>query len=225
MCFSAGASFGASAVLAVTGILTLQKAENKSQYLFGAIPLFFAIQQFTEGVVWLSLSNPDYASLHMMFVYLFLFFAQVVWPVWVPLSVLLLEQKQNRKMILVVLTVWGSIVSLVLAFSLVYYHPVAQINSCHIQYLLTFPLSTYWFSPIFYFIPTVIPLLISGVKRMWVFGITILLSYIITEIFYLEFSLSVWCFFAAILSVIIYYLMNTIRQNSYPSKIKMAFEK
>ncbi len=219
MCFSAGASFGASAVLAVTGVLTLRKVENKSQYLFAAIPIIFAVQQFTEGFVWLSISNPDFAFLHNLTVHLFLIFAQVLWPFWLPVSVLLIEKKHKQKIMLFALTFWGTIVSSVLAYYLTNNHPVAQIDSCHIQYILVAPMSDYWFSGIFYFIPTVVPLFVSSIKRLWIFGMAIVVSYVITQIFYLEYSLSVWCFFAAVLSVIIYYLMNIITDSERSNKM------
>lgn len=220
MCFSAGASFGASAVLAVTGILTIKKVDKKSQYLFASIPLIFALQQFIEGFVWLSLSNPDFAFLNNFSVHVFLVFAQVVWPFWLPLSVLLLEQKAIRKKIIFFLTFTGGLVSVFLAISLINYHPEAQIVSCHIQYKLAFPLATFKFSEIFYFMPTVLPLFISSIKRMWVFGVAILISYIVTEIFYTEYALSVWCFFAAILSVIIFYTVGKINDRDRSEKIR-----
>jgi len=220
MCFSAGASFTASAVLAVTGVLTIKKTEKRSQLLFAAIPIIFAVQQFTEGFVWLSLSDSAYVSFNTLSVYVFLIFAQVLWPTWVPLSILLLEPKAKRKPSLYILTLLGGIVSSVLAYYLINYHPVAQINSCHIQYVLSFPMSTYMFSGMFYFIPTVVPLFISGIKRMWVFGAAIMISYIITQLFYIEFVISVWCFFSAILSVIIYYTISKINEGDRSDKMK-----
>ncbi len=58
MCFNANASFGASAVIGVIGILALRKVKNPSHYAFAGIPLLFAIQQFVEGVLWLALKQP-----------------------------------------------------------------------------------------------------------------------------------------------------------------------
>ena len=60
MCFSATASFGASAVLGAIGIIAVAKAKTKPQRLFATIPLIFAVQQLTEGLLWLSLKNADH---------------------------------------------------------------------------------------------------------------------------------------------------------------------
>jgi len=46
---------------------------------------------------------------------------------------------------------------------------------------------------------------------MWMFGTAIFISYIITAIFYDHFVVSVWCFFASIISISIYAIMLEIR--------------
>ncbi len=99
MCFSTSASFGAGAILAVIGVASIKKAKSPSETFFASIPLIFSFQQFTEGFVWLSLSNPTYAFLQQISTYTFLFIAQVIWPTWVPLSIFLLEKKSKRKII------------------------------------------------------------------------------------------------------------------------------
>jgi hypothetical protein len=48
MCFSANASFGMGAVLMVAGIASVKKVNNLSQVIFAAIPLLFAVQQFSR---------------------------------------------------------------------------------------------------------------------------------------------------------------------------------
>jgi hypothetical protein len=57
MCFSAGASFGASAVLGAIGIVTLTKAKTTDQIPFASIPLLFAVQQAVEGTLWIGLTQ------------------------------------------------------------------------------------------------------------------------------------------------------------------------
>ena len=97
MCFSTSASFGAGVVLAVIAIAAIKKAKSGPETFFAGIPLMFSFQQITEGFVWVSLSNPGYSSLQQVSTYTFLFIAQVVWPLWVPLSIYLLEKNEKRK--------------------------------------------------------------------------------------------------------------------------------
>jgi hypothetical protein len=54
MCFSATASFSAGTVLLGLGALTLKLVRHPRELMFAAIPLLFAIQQWTEGVIWLT---------------------------------------------------------------------------------------------------------------------------------------------------------------------------
>ena len=97
MCFSAGASFGAGVVLSVIGIASLKKVQTPSQIVFASVPLIFSVQQITEGFLWLALSNPAFAFLQQFTTYTFLFFAQVVWPMWVPLAIFLLEKEDKSE--------------------------------------------------------------------------------------------------------------------------------
>ena len=97
MCFSTIASFGSSAILAVAGIACVKKIQAPSQIMFAYIPIFFSIQQFTEGLVWVTLTNNNYQHWQAIPIYLFVFFAQVLWLVWIPLSFYLIEKSSNRK--------------------------------------------------------------------------------------------------------------------------------
>src|ERR1700709_2677092 len=100
MCFSAGASFTASAVLGTLGSFSLKRAEGKSQIMFASIPVLFAVQQFSEGLLWLSLSKDGYEEWQTAATYFFLFFAQFLWTTWIPVSMLLMETNKVRKKIL-----------------------------------------------------------------------------------------------------------------------------
>lgn len=212
MCFSASASFGAGAVLCIAGLITLKKVQSPSQLLFASIPLLFSVQQFTEGFVWLSLTYKEYEIWKFPSTYLFLFFAQVVWPVFVPLAIFQLEKDAKRKKILKILIMMGVAVALYLAFCLFKYPVNAVIESLHISYSLSFPLFFSTLSGIFYFVPTVFPSLISSNKKAPLLGITITASYLYTKIFYQGFLISVWCFFAAVISIIILYILTNMNK-------------
>ena len=121
MCFSAVASFGAGTVLTFIGVASLKKVQSPSQIAFASVPLIFAVQQISEGFVWLSLSNQTFVGLHQMMTYVFLFFAQVVWPIWVPFAIMKLEKNDKRKKMLKVIVAIGGLVSLYLLFCLIHY--------------------------------------------------------------------------------------------------------
>lgn len=207
MCFSASASFGAGAVLCATGLITLKKVQSPNQFLFASMPLLFSVQQFSEAFVWLSLTNKEYETLKYPAIYTFLFFAQVVWPVFVPLALYLLEKNILYKKLQLILTAIGGALSLYLAFCLLMYPVNAVIIDRHVDYHLNFPLAFSNYSGIFYFIPTVVPALIFRCKKMQLLGITILASYVITKLFFSNYLISIWCFFAAIISILALYII------------------
>jgi hypothetical protein len=203
MCFSAGASFGASAVLSVIGVAVIKKAKSPNQIPFASIPLIFAVQQFSEGFVWLALSNPVFASMEKISSYTFLVFAQIIWPLFVPISIALLEKNVKRKKILKIFIGVGVLVSSYFAHRLLMYGVQPSIAGHHIAYRQVHPDSWGHVADIFYGIATLAPTFLSKVKKMWAFGLLVSISYLITAIFYANNILSVWCFFAAIISIMI----------------------
>ena len=86
----------------------------------------------------------------------------------------------------------------------------------HIHYRVDFPTGTRSlilpFS-LLYFIATVIAPFISGIKRMKWLGIGFLASYLFATIFYDGFVVSVWCYFAAILSAVVLWIIADLRKS------------
>ena len=218
MCFSAGASFGAGAVLSVIGVGSIRKAQSPSQVFFASIPLIFSVQQLSEGVLWLALQNSNLEPLSPLATYIFLFFAQVLWPVWVPCSILLLEKRKRRRMIGKILVGIGILVSAYLTVCLVKFPPVAQIVGYHISYGQDFTIPFSRFGGLLYALATIAPLFFSSVRRMWCLGLLIFISYIISLVFYTDYIVSVWCFFAAIISISIYGIMLGVKKTNHHSK-------
>ena len=212
MCFSVEASFGAGIVLSVIGVASIKKVQSPSQIVFASIPLIFSVQQITEGFLWLALSNPGYAYLQQVTTYTFLLIAQIVWPVWVPLAILLAEKEVKRKTIQKLLVIVGVLLSSYMAYCLFSYNVQAKIIGYHISYVQNYPLALTIAGGVFYFIATIVPPFFSTIKRMWLLGIAILISYIITIVFYESYFVSVWCFFASVISILVFVIMNEIKK-------------
>ncbi len=212
MCFSAEASFTASAVLTVVGVATQKKVHKSSQILFAAIPLFFAAQQFAEGVLWLILPNGVYPELQRIAAFIFLIIAKAGWPLIIPISILLIERDKNRKNALFVFLAAGIIAFLHYAGSLIFYdfHPV--ISGFHIRYPSSFPHTFARIADVFYGISTIPPFFVSSIKGTRLLGILMFASYVVTAIFFSRYITSVWCFFAAILSIVVYFIISESRK-------------
>ncbi|NVO02840.1 MAG: hypothetical protein HXX09_09085 [Bacteroidetes bacterium] len=210
MCFSASASFVAGVVLTVIGVASIKRTRHTSQVFFASIPLIFGVQQIAEGILWLTLPNPEYVNTQKVFTYIFLLFAEFVWPIWIPIAILLLEKNAKRRNIQKILVGAGLIVGIYLAYCLFTFHVEAKIVGHHISYFQNFPKSLRIFGIILYAMATIVPPLFSKIKRMWILGLTILISYIVTAIFYEHYILSVWCFFSSIISLSIYAIILEI---------------
>lgn len=208
MCFSAAASFAGGAVISAVGVANQGKVRKPSQRIFATMPLLFGLQQFAEGVLWITLKSGEYDWLQNAATYIFLITALVIWPVMVPLSMWFMEEAKKRKNILTGLIVTGGMVSLFYTFCLIAYNVAPRINNFHIQYIHEFPQNIVDIVYFFYIAATIIPLFISSVRRMWLFGVLILLSYLVTIIFFAHYLTSVWCFFAALISVVIYWILS-----------------
>ncbi|MDB5211525.1 MAG: hypothetical protein JWQ30_2352 [Sediminibacterium sp.] len=208
MCFSATASFMAGSGLLLIGVAAVTQSRNIPQKVFACIPLVFAIQQLSEGVVWLSISHDTYAGLHNLSMYTFLVFAQAVWPVLIPLSVLLFEKDRKRKKILYVLFAAGLFTALYLICGLVIFPVSVSVEEHHLKYHLDFPRLMKWVTDIAYMSSAALSPFVSSDKRVRFFGWMLLSSYILTTIFYQNYLASVWCYCAAVLSFTILFIIR-----------------
>lgn len=228
MCFSATASFGAGAVLGTIGIIAFAKAKTSPQRVFATIPLIFAVQQCTEGLLWLSLKDPGIASWRSSITYVYLVFAMAVWPFWIPLTVRLLEKEVKLKRIMTVFVGIGASVAIVVGFVLFLYpvevmtplcltcpvsSPPAAVN--HLHYEFTFPpvaKSLIGVFTVLYIMATIVTPFLSSIKKMKWLGIVFLASYLFAVILYNGFVISIWCFFAALLSFVVLWIIWGLRK-------------
>lgn len=208
MCFSPEASFAGGIIISSIGIATITKVHNSSQVLFASIPLFFGIQQIVEGVLWLTIPDPEFAGIREISTYIFLIMADFLWPTMIPLSVLFMEKDIKRKRILRILLGLGIILSMYYAFCLLFYNVTPEIRGYHIYYKTDFPASLSMVAFIIYLIVTITPLFVSSIKRTHLMGILMFLSCLVTAIFFTQYLTSVWCFFAALLSAVIFWILR-----------------
>ncbi|MDE1919101.1 MAG: hypothetical protein KGH56_00160 [Patescibacteria group bacterium] len=200
MCFSATASLVAGGALTATGALTMSQAKTKKELPLASIPLIFGIQQLTDGVVWLSFGVEP---IHTIAVYAYSIFSQALWPMFVPWALLLIETDPARKKALRLFSLFGLLVGLFFLFYIVTGPNVAEIVNHCVAYYTPHPhvLTTL----ALYLLVTCGSCLVSSHKLLNIFGIALFFSFIISGWFYIETFSSVWCFFAAILSFIIYW--------------------
>ncbi len=200
MCFSAQASFVAAITLTAIGIASIRQANDKTR-LLACMPLVFAIQQLAEGVIWLgpnSHSSIPYAK------NIFLIIAFFVWPLYIPIALFWIE-KESRSKVLIGLcwpiglfSVLGSAITLSKGSSV-------SIQDSHIYYNLTALMGSSS-----YLIATIAPFLLSTERPLNLLGLAAVLSCIATYFIWYHYFVSVWCFFAALLSLSLYAAIKRI---------------
>jgi hypothetical protein len=221
MCFSAEASFVGGIVISAIGIATVREIHKPSQLLFASIPLFFGAQQITEGFLWLTIPHPEFAMIQKISTHLFLLMAEVLWPLIIPLSVLFMEKEKGRKQILWIFLIMGIIVALYYTFCLAFLTVRPQIMGYHIHYKSDFPESLAIIAFIIYLLATIPPLFISSIKRTKYLGILMFSSCVVTAIFFTQFLTSVWCFFAALISAVIFWILRDSKRKFNFDKLKL----
>ncbi len=201
MCFSAAASFSAGAFLLGLGALTLRSARTPRERPFAAIPLLFAIQQLIEGVIWRTFSH-DAPLLNAVMTRAYSFFSHVLWPIYVPIAVLLIEPPGRRRRALLAFVGAGLAVGLYLLYVLVAFPVVSRPTGQHVEYV-----SPHFFAAIamtLYLLSTSVTLVLSTHRTVKVFGVLALLTFGAAYYFYAVWFISVWCLFAALMSTVIY---------------------
>lgn len=220
MCFSATVSFATGGFLLGLGTLTLKAARTVRQVPFAAIPLLFAVQQLTEGVIWWTFSH-DAPLLNRVATHGYSFFSHVLWPVYVPLAVLPMEPPGWRRTALAVVVAVGVAVGAYLLYVLLAFPVVSQPVGQHIEYL-----SPHFFAALtmtLYLIATTASLVLSSHMRVRVFGASSVLAFVVAYAFYARWFISVWCFLAALLSVLVLFHLAA-RPSSAPRTNRGATE-
>jgi hypothetical protein len=218
MCFSATASFTAGTTLTVVGSLTVRKSQGKRELPFALVPLLFGIQQLTEGALWVSLEH-GLPLLQTWSTDVYSIFSHVLWPIFVPFAVLLIEAARWRRRVLTGIVVLGLSVGLYLLFFIVRFPVTATVEEHSIRYE----------SPHFYIAAVLVVYLVATCasplfsSHRWVnifgalaFGLAIVAAAVSVTTF-----VSVWCFYAAVLSAIVYRQFSGPMQ-SYRSALTSA---
>jgi uncharacterized membrane protein len=209
MCFSATASFVASAGLGVIGVASLKKVTDSHQKPLASIPLIFAVQQFAEGLVWLSLTREGWEGFHYPASYAFLTVAQVIWPILFPVAFMFFETDPKRKKWLQLFILPGLIVAFYFLGILIFRGMDVRAEGHHVFYDIDFPKRLIPFAAGFYLAATVFPPILSPDLRIKAIGAILLVSYLVARIFFQPSLISVWCFFAIVVSILMYLVIKS----------------
>lgn len=201
MCFSAGANFVGSGVLAAVGVVTLTKVKHRRELLFASLPTLFAIHQFIEGFVWLGLDGVLSPAVAHDMGAAFMLYAQGLLPFLIPLSVLLFEPTVKRRRRMLPFVVIGAATTLYILWALTAYSLQVFVRGNSIVYIN--PATNNTAIAVVYVIATCGSLFFSQITDMVIFGganLVVLLTVMAVKRYAFT---SLWCAYAALASVII----------------------
>jgi hypothetical protein len=221
MCFSAAGSFGMSGVLTVVGGAALARSAGRPQRMLAAIPLIFAAQQAAEGIVWTTMDVGADTTLHRAAVNTFLGIALVLWPLWLPIALRRMEQDPLRRRALTGLCWLGAVVSATALFLLLCWQPTATVTGHSIRYDYAGSTNAVqsFINLAAYVIAAVGPFFASSARMTRTIGFTFAASLVIVYTVQREVLVSVWCFFAAVLSGLILLAVAGVQPESTPSQV------
>jgi hypothetical protein len=216
MCFSATASLGASTVLGGVGVVALARNQGKGRML-ALMPLLFAAQQLCEGLVWLTIGSEPERLAQAIAVKLFLFFALVLWPPWLPLALLCIERQPGRRKLLRALAGAGLAVAAVGAMVLIHLRPHARITGHCIHYVYGLPGGHWTHVPylLVYLLAAVMPFFVAALPLGRTIGVVLVVALAATVAMQKGALTSLWCFFAAIISVLVVVALDRERRAAW----------
>ena len=201
MCFSAEADFVSGAVIGAIGIATLTQVERPREIPLAILPLAFALHQIAEGFVWRDLDSGVPRSTGVP-VYLYLVFAWVVLPVLAPLAIMILEPPGRRRRMIGVFVVLGAIAGAYLAVAIVRGDVSAHAVEHTLQYGGAGRFATV--ATGLYIVATCGAPLLSGFRAIVWFGVANVVAVAVFAVIQAEGLTSLWCTWAAVVSVLIY---------------------
>ena len=119
----------------------------------------------------------------------------------------------------------GIIVAAGFACTVIFYPLEAVATYHHIQYKLDLPpaiKNIMWLFNVLYFTTTIISTFISSIKRMKLLGLVFTAAYLFAIYFYNGAVLSVWCYFAALLSIVVLWIVWEFRTGPDAKKVFKA---
>jgi len=211
MCFSKEASYTAGALLVALGSYACFSTRQKRLIPTALVPIFFGIQQLAEGSLWadLAVGLPLQAGRDSISALIFLIFAFFIWPLWIPFATLLPEKVPARRTILKILLSLGFVVSVISVYLFKTSTVTATIVENSIQYINEMPLPLpYHLLLGLYATAIIAPFFVSTTKGFSLFGILSIISLIVSYYIYSNSFTSVWCFFSALISVVVLFIVK-----------------
>lgn len=213
MCFSPEADLAVGTIIVAVGIDALRHVREPKQIVLASVPLLLGLHQMTETFVWWGLQDRVAHTVEDAALWAYLFFAFAVLPVLLTVGVGLVERSGGRRY---VIAAFGGIAlagSAVLATAIFRGDISAAIQGRHLAYEVD-PLGYGRLLTTLYVVATCGALLASSYRDIQVLGVLNLLAVPILMWLTVSGFVSLWCFWAAIVSVMIAFHQRRVTNDS-----------
>jgi len=187
--------------------------------LFAAMPCLFAFHQFIEGFVWLGLGGTLSPAVTHNAGAAYVLYAQGLLPLLLPLSVLLLEPTLKLRRQMLPFAILGGALTLYMLWGLIAYPLQISVQDNSIVYINAITTTT--LIAILYVIATCGSLFFSGFRDLITLAWLNLVGLLVVMLVKRYAFTSVWCAYAAVVSVIIYFFFRRSRPHR-PSSYAVA---
>jgi len=210
MCLSAEVDLVASVAIGAVAVDTVRHVAQPREIMLGSLPGLFALHQFSEVFVWWSLDDVVGAELGRAMMWVYLTFALVVLPSYVPAAIAFVEPDERHRRAMWAVFALGAATSAVMASQLYDGAAEARDEDLHIQYVF----GLQW--PIVvvagYLVATCTPLLLASWPTLRWYGVANIVAVAAIGSFAIGGIVSLWCSWAAISSVAIALTMRRRRR-------------
>jgi len=197
MCFSPQADLVGGLVLGVIGLDAARHVRKRRSHLaFAALPFLLGAHQFDEAFVWWGLQGSVPASVGRLALWIYLLFAFVVLPTYVPLAVFGLEPRGPRRRTIAGFIALGLGVSGILLVAMVTGPVSGVLGDYHLGYSIGLPAGGLVVGA--YVAATCGSLIFSGYRKLAVFGLVNLLVVALLARLAIDGFASLWCAWAAV---------------------------
>jgi hypothetical protein len=202
MCFSPQADLVGGLVLGVIGIDVARNVRVRRDHLaFAALPLLFATHQLTETFVWWGLQGHVASQVGVVATWIYLLFAFVLLPTYVPVAIRALEPPGRRRTVMTGFVALGAVVSVLLLAAMIRGPVSASLGHDHVSYNIKLHAGLVIVTA--YVVATCASAVFSGYRHIAIFGVINLIAVAIIARLTIDGFASVWCGWAALTSVAI----------------------
>ncbi len=207
VCFSPQADAAVGVIVVAVGVDALRHVRVSREIVLGSLPLLFGVHQLAEAFVWWGLDGRVADVVQTVALWAYLGFAFALLPALVPLAVGLVERLLGRRRVIAACGVLGAAVGVALTVPLLRGSVTATIESRHIEYHVD-ALTRGGQLTALYVIATCGALVASSYRDIAALGVANLVAIPVLVWLTVGGFVSLWCFWAAIVSVVVAFHMH-----------------